>query len=51
MVVNVLFVFKYVPTGQSFSNDSSHCLIIIKNKIKLHVQKKKKTKNKQCVII
>ena len=38
---------KYVPTEQSFSNDSSHCLVIVKNKIKLHLQKKKK----QCVII
>ena len=33
---------KYVPTEQSFSNDSSHCLVIVKNKIKLHLQKKKK---------
>ena len=32
---------KYVPTEQSFSNDSSHCLVIVKNKIKLHLQKKK----------
>ena len=31
---------KYVPTEQSFSNDSSHCLVIVKNKIKLHLQKK-----------
>ena len=30
---------KYVPTEQSFSNDSSHCLVIVKNKIKLHLQK------------
>ena len=36
---------KYVPTEQSFSNDSSHCLVIVKNKFKLHLQKK------QCVII
>ena len=32
---------KYVHTEQSFSNDSSHCLVIVKNKIKLHLQKKK----------
>ena len=32
---------KYVPTEQSFLNDSSHCLVIVKNKIKLHLQKKK----------
>ena len=32
---------KYIPTEQSFSNDSSHCLVIVKNKIKLHLQKKK----------
>ena len=31
---------KYVPTEQKFSNDSSHCLVIVKNKIKLHLQKK-----------
>ena len=31
--------FKYVTTEQSFSNDSSHCLVIVKNKIKLHLQK------------
>ena len=31
---------KYVPTEQIFSNDSSHCLVIVKNKIKLHLQKK-----------
>ena len=31
---------KYVPTEQ-FLNDSSHCLVIVKNKIKLHLQKKK----------
>ena len=36
MVVRV----KYVPTEQSFSNDSSHCLVIVKNKIKLHLQNK-----------
>ena len=30
---------KYVPTEQSFSNDSSHCLVIVKNKIKLHLKK------------
>ena len=30
---------KYVPTEQSFSNDSSHCLVLVKNKIKLHLQK------------
>ena len=35
---------KYVPTEQSFSNDSSHCLVIVKNKIKLHLPKKQKTK-------
>ena len=32
---------KYVPTEQSFSNDSSHCLVIIKNKIKITFTKKK----------
>ena len=31
---------KYVPTEQSSSNDSSHCLVSVKNKIKLHLQKK-----------
>ena len=37
---------KYVPIEQFFLNDSSHCLVIVKNKIKLHLQKQK-----QCVII
>ena len=36
---------KYVPIEQFFKW-SSHCLVIVKNKIKLHLQKQK-----QCVII
>ena len=36
---------KHVPIEQ-FLSDSSHCLVIVKNKIKLHLQKQK-----QCVII
>ena len=31
---------KHVPTEQSSSNDSSHCLVSVKNKIELHLQKK-----------
>ena len=34
---------KYVPTEQSFLNDSSHCLVIVKNKIKLHCQTQLRT--------
>ena len=36
---------KYVPIEQ-FLNDSLHCLVIVENKMKLHLQKQK-----QCVII
>ena len=36
---------KYVPTEQSFSNDSSHCLVIVKNKIKFIKKKSVRLSN------